>query len=53
MRNLPPPARDRDREDLQRGVRSYMYKGEQRGHAITEAEIDGNRCSDPTFLVSV
>lgn len=40
MRNLPEPARDRDRPDLKRAIRRYRYGGETRGHDITDAEID-------------
>jgi len=40
MRNLPPPSREGDRADLRLGVRRYRYKGVERGHAITEGEID-------------
>lgn len=40
MRNLPPPSRDNDRDDLRRGVRSYAYGGERHGHDITEDEVE-------------
>lgn len=40
MRNLPPPSRNDDRDDLRRGVRSYMLKGVRRGHDITEDQIE-------------
>lgn len=40
MRNLPAPARDGDRADLKKAIRRYRYRGETRGHDITDAEID-------------
>lgn len=40
MRNLPLPSRDDDRDDLRRGVRSYMRNGVRRGHDITEDQIE-------------
>lgn len=40
MRNLPKPSRDGDRTDLKKAIRRYNYRGESRGHDITEGEID-------------
>ena len=40
MRNLPKPSRDFDRPDLQKSIRRYRYRGDLRGHDITEAEIN-------------
>lgn len=40
MRNLPLPSRDSDRENLQTAIRQYKYRGQERGHNITEEEID-------------
>jgi len=40
MKNLPQPPRASDRTDLHAAVRTYVYKKQQRGHDITDAEVD-------------
>jgi hypothetical protein len=40
MRNLPQPTRETDRVDLRTAVREYRYRGQTRGHEITDEEVE-------------
>jgi len=40
MKNLPAPSRASDRLDLKKAIRRYQYAGVQKGHKITDDEVE-------------